>query len=302
MKKFTKVCLMIAAVMGGVGILLCGIAGAAGMRSKPGEVKQALEETGVYDDEDGFHIGFTDNWLGKLITQAVKIKNSDRYQISELERGNESAEETFDADAMKFLELSADMADITLKTAEGTDKVTVSMEYGYKRFFSCKMNGNTLVISYEQTSSAKKGPEIIVTVPKNFTLEEATLTADMGDITIEKNVLSCRIMTLTADMGNISIKGADVEKLSATADMGNITFYGSASKTLFAEADMGNVDLFISNSYKAYNYDISCDMGTVKLNGKNYGDYDGKTVIENEDATADMELSCDMGNITVKFE
>ena len=43
-------------------------------------------------------------------------------------------------------------------------------------------------------------------------------------------------------------------------------------------------------------------MGTVKLNGKNYGDYDGKTVIENEDATADMELSCDMGNITVKFE
>ena len=87
MKKFTKVCLMIAAVMGGVGILLCGIVGAAGMRSKPGEVKQALEETGVYDDEDGFHIGFTDNWLGKLITQAVKIKNSDRYQISELERG-----------------------------------------------------------------------------------------------------------------------------------------------------------------------------------------------------------------------
>ena len=63
-----------------------------------------------------------------------------------------------------------------------------------------------------------------MTVPKNFTLEEATLTADMGDITIEKNVLSCRIMTLTADMGNISIKGADVEKLSATADMGNITF------------------------------------------------------------------------------
>lgn len=300
MKKFTKVCLMIAAVMGGVGILLCGIAGAAGMRSKPGDVKQALEETGVYDDEDGFHIGFTDNWLGKLITQAVN--HSNRYQISELARGNESAEETFDTDAVKFLELSADMGDITVKTADGTDKVNVSMKYGYKRFFSCKMDKNTLVISYKPTGSVKEGPEITVTVPKKFALEESSFTADMGNITVEKDALSCRIMTLTADIGNIGIKGADVEKLSATADMGNITFYGSASKTLFAEADMGNVELFISNSYKAYNYDISCDMGIVKLNGKNYGDYDGKTVIENEDATADMELSCDMGNITVKFE
>ena len=300
MKKFTKVCLMIAAVMGGVGILLCGIVGAAGMRSKPGEVKQALEETGVYDDEDGFHIGFTDNWLGKLITQAVN--HSNRYQISELARGNESAEETFDTDAVKFLELSADMGDITVKTADGTDKVNVARKYGYKRFFSCKMDKNTLVISYKQTGSVKEGPEITVTVPKKFALEEASFTADMGNITVEKDALSCRIMTLTADMGNIGIKGADVEKLSATADMGNITFYGSASKTLFADADMGNIDLFLSDSYKAYNYDISCDMGTVKVNGEKYGDYDGKTVIENEGAGADMELSCDMGNITVKFE
>jgi hypothetical protein len=286
MKKFTKISLILAAILGGTGIILCGVATAFGAHMDGGTMQAALEKAGLYDEKDGFHIGFTNDGFWHAA------------------KGEEASEEAFAAEKIKNLEIKCDMADLTLEKGTDDGEVFVSMEDGYKKYFTCKLEGDTLHVEYvTKSASFSDGPNITVRIPDGMALDAADMECDIGNITVEADALQCDTLTLACDMGNIDISGAIVKNyLDMECDMGNCTFDGTVKGDIAAETDMGNINLTLAAAYEDYDYSISCDMGSVEINGEDYGEGDKKVNIENTGAFGKMELSSSMGSITVEFK
>ncbi|MGN0141485.1 MAG: DUF4097 family beta strand repeat-containing protein [Roseburia sp.] len=292
MKKFTKVSLIIAAVFAGLGILLCGIASAMGARSVV--IYQALEDTGIVSTENGLEIGITDNWkLWDILRDAGGWKK--------LVRGNESAAESFDVSEIRNIVIDADMADVTVKPKAG-DTIDVAMSYGYLKFFSCEQQGDTLTIKYSSKGNIEEGPDIQIQVPERVELKTMEIDADMSDLSLDDVVFVCEKLKISCDMASVELDRIECGELTVNCSMGSCTLEGSVRGDITAETDMGSVELRLDGAWGDYNYDISCDMGSVSVDGRDYSDFSARKEEKNPGAEATMELDSSMGDITVEFE
>jgi hypothetical protein len=300
MKKFTKISLIIAGVLGGIGIIFCGIARAFGGNLRGTDMKQILGKAGLYDEENGFHIGYISGI--NVDEDGIEIGNinvGNKFAY----KGNESAQCSFAVEQVKNLEVDCDMADMTVVTEQNGTEIAVSMEGGYERFFTCEMEKNTLHITYSPEGiNVSGGAEITISVPEGIQFDTVDIDCDMGKISAGQETISCNTLLLNCDMGDIDIYESQVKDLlKIYCSMGDCSFQGAADADIETDADMGNIDLAISGSFEDYNYSISCDMGNITVDGENYSNLSDKTNVENQGAGRNMELTCSMGNITVEF-
>ena len=156
---------------------------------------------------------------------------------------------------------------------------------------------------------------VTVTVPETAELQQVELSSDLGNVTAEH--ISARELYLSADMGEITATGVCVERLELDSDMGSISAEDiSVARSVYAESDMGEIslrgdmaDVFGECSMGSitlqtrgreedYNYDLTCEMGSVEVNGDPKGDRYSRT----NRAPCTMELHADMGNIEVTVQ
>lgn len=303
MKKFTKVSLIIAAVFVGIGLIFCCIA--AGMsggftnmyeRARAGEFDYAGWHFGdglYYDGEDTTELG----------------ARSDR-------------EDSFSAEKITEIEANIDLGDINFEKAQNADEVTVKIEKGYLQYYSCKMNGSVLEITYDTGSHHHnlKGADITVLLPERLELDSMDINTALGDIDLERMKINCsetNLYTALGDvtlsevtlygtldagtaLGNVEVIGGECEYAELESAMGDVKLEGAFKKGVNASTDMGDVkaDLYLEEN--AYNFDLSTDMGDVHLNGSKYSkDMSGSFEKISEGATADVTLNTNMGDVHV---
>ncbi|MBO5523955.1 MAG: DUF4097 family beta strand repeat protein [Roseburia sp.] len=324
MKKFTKISLIVVAALAGIGILLCGIASLMGGESgiwKNGEL--------VYGN---WHVGNHGIYY--------QGENGDRFDETDMERDSGSGAGTSDTEPASLPEahaatqeislaevenirLDIDAAELKIETSAISENIGVELLRGKEQYYSCFLEDNTLTVSYDtENYHFNNSPEIVITIPKGASFDTVTINtgAMAGEISFEE--ISCKNMELNVGAGEF-----DAEKLVVTEElkavigagsveiddgeyrnvilecgMGSLTLSGKVTGDIKGSCGMGEMALELYGKEADYNYNISCELGQIEVNGETYSNFSGTKKTENTGAVGTIELDCGMGSIDVEFK
>lgn len=372
MKKFTKVMLIIVAVMLGIGIVFCGISSVMG--AGPGTIRQ-MAESGELDY--GFlnfsGISHWDDWdddwddrhdtrhdlddlddLDDLERDRTAGNASDSSQDaangsagdpggsqssgnadgsaagqSSVAYGREEIDSStvvyrYDPAAVTKLDIDIDMATVIVTEGDAADQIAVELYRCKEQYYEGKMDGSALELEYDTENHihANNQAKITITLPKEMYLEKLELDAGATETRIDHTTLVCSNadievgagnvtvegftstgkFTVEAGAGNVEIRGGNYRDVKLDCGMGNFEMKGRVNGGLEADCSMGNMDLQLTGKETEYNYDLSCSMGDMNVNGYSHSVFSGSHHENNPDAIGTIRLDCSMGNIDLWVE
>lgn len=306
MKKFTKICLIIVAVMGGVGLVLCGIALVMG--ADPGTLRRMAQ--GGELRRGNWHIGPYGVYYKGEPEPRGEIDTGDRTEDSTY---------TYPVESIKNLELDVEAA--TLLFREGADDANVAVHLydGSETYFEGEMDGDTLSLSYDTNYYGLGYPnaEIVVELPAGMSFEKIDMDIGAAEVEFALSDLICGNLlldvgagnitagkiTVTGEMdvdigaGNVVIADGICQDIRLDCGVGRFTMQGVANGNVVARCGIGELKLDLEGDVSAYNYQLSCGMGNLEVNGTSYSLLGGSREITNPGAAKTIELDCGMGSI-----
>lgn len=328
MKKFTKVCLIIAAVLGGVGLLLCGIASVMGGY---GTIRQMADNDELnYGNwkigRDGIYYGIDeDDW------DADEQKDADTQGDA---AGGHVAGETIDGDGVAYtyvtgefanLDIDIGAAEVLFAEGEQEDAVVVTLYNCKKDYYAGTVKGDTLHIEYGPKNAAYNGKanmKLVIEIPAGmnfddididmgavnarFELEDVscnTLRMDVGAANVVADAFHVKeLLDVSVGAGNLEILDGTYEKIKLSCGMGSLNMQGAVSGDVKAECGMGDMNIRLEGNPDAYDYELSCGMGNMVVNGVKYSGIAGEHQIKNEGATGTVDVDCGMGSVDFTIE
>lgn len=303
MKKFTKVSLILAAVCAGLGIVFCGIGSALGASFT--NVKQMADEgdldIGNLHFGDGIYYGNNTGDEGAY----------DRNVIENIAIGE-----------IRNLKLKLDAADVNFELSEQAQEVTVELNYGYQKYFSCETKGDTLLVKYDKEHKLiNSDAEITITVPKVMELEGITIESGAGDVNFIGSGFSLRnleISTGAGDLmaqelnvselldvgggaGDIEIEQGTFGKVHVETGAGDCYLSGTVNGDLELETGAGNSELNLKGKESDFNYDLSTGVGEIVIGNTEYNGLSNSKEIKNEGAQKCISITSGVGEVEITF-
>jgi hypothetical protein len=300
MRKFTKICLWICLVLACLAALCFG-AGLA-MGSGPREVWKMVE-----NDELTIH-----DWnFGRQYV----IRTSEEEDAGQQEKTIDS----FPAEDILALDVELKYGELEfLESDSGEFEISVDAPAGFS--YVCKQEKETLV--FKDTSKGKRWNtvHVAVSIPAGTILEKAEITTNAGtvdagsglsaeklDFEIDAGKLMAKHITASEELeievgaGQAELSDFTAGELNAECGMGEIDLQGTAEGDVSAECGMGQITLELSGSESDYNYEISCGVGDVTVNGREYSGLSHEVSLDNG-AEKEVSLDCGIGEICVQIQ
>ena len=180
MKKFSKICLIIVAVLGGMGLLLGGISALLG--GGFGAIRRMAERGEL--DAGNWHI------------RPYELYYSSDEEDTEDDWGadDDAKVYTYEAAGIKNLDIDIDAAEIYVK--QGTDdKNLVVRTYGCKeKYYKGDMNKDTLQIQYEihKQFPDNYDAQIVIEIPEKMTFDTMDFDIGAADADFASGSVNCR--------------------------------------------------------------------------------------------------------------
>lgn len=263
-------------------------------------VAQTLQE-GVYFTPNGFYVGGQ-----KMFEDTTEL---------EFEAGKEME---FAADEIENLNI--ELAAGTFDIVEGDeDKIIIRSAKKIKASQSGKtLNVNTgKGVKVHLFGGSDGGNRVEITLPKGkefhtidleigagemdadaLLAEELELEIGAGEIKVDE--LACEKAKISVGAGKAVVDSGSAEELDLDVGMGDLWYAGSLTGDLDADCGMGNMDVRLDSKEEDYNYKIDVGMGNITVGNSSYGGMAHSREIDN-DAEADFDLDCGMGNIKIHF-
>lgn len=303
MRKFTRISLIVVAAMAGAGFVLMGIASAMG--AGYGTIRRMMQSGEL--NFDGWHFDNGFYWDGS--------DEDDDFQV------NAGGVYSYPVETIRNLDLDFDAADLKVLEGEDDSHIVVKIKGGKTDYFEGGMDGDTLKLSYGMKRQ-KSVPGITVEIPEGMSFGKLSMEIGASDVRFEPEDIVCEELSMDAGAGSVSFQDLQVTgKLSAAINAGNITFEdmvcqtaeldcdlgsvfmsGTIAGDLKAECNMGSIELCLAGNENDYNYDLSCDMGELSVNGEQYTDIGGSRKVTNQGAVGTIEVSCNMGTVYLDIE
>ncbi len=289
MKRYTKICLMIAGICLGVGLVCFSISAILG--GLRGENVWAAIKEGNYS------WGIGTDWGEEEIFR-VDDRNIEK------------------------LEVEVGIGELSIESYSGD---TYEVSYPEK-YVKCSQEGNRLHIKSKKKfhwlffSFGEKGnPKITVRVPEGSRLKEAvvstgaskaeikhleaeTIYLDTGAGELRANALiGKKEVTVDAGVGETHIENLQAGEAELSVGVGELYVGGSVSGDISADCGVGEINLELDNRETDFNYDISCGVGEISINGKDYSGL-GNSHTAQHDAEQDFEISCGVGEVTIRLK
>lgn len=338
MKKFAKNCLITAGIMLAIGILICGICFAIGGKEVFAQSDFSFPLTWLVEHEssEGFENDFNtdlENDSKNLVQKAGSIKNSVKkaknitgsldhfyndYPVYEKNHTNENVCKASDIQEISF---HLKGGDTTIKPSD-TDSFQISYNgHGKLQYF---ISDGTLHILgfYDKNKEIKSwdnyNDKLTVSIPASATISDYEFNIDAGGL-IVKN-LTCDQVSLnlgageatlkdfTANSfygevgaGSLTMKDAELQNFSADVGLGTIEYEGIVSGELDTKCGMGNIECKLDDRQEDHNFNISCSMGSIEVNGHDFSGFDFDHSIDNH-SNSTYNLTCAMGSIELNFK
>lgn len=303
MKKFTKVCLIIAAVCAGFGVVFCGIGAVLGASFS--SVKELADEGEL--DVGNWHIG-----------------EGIYYNASEGDEGeyDRNVSQNFPAEGIKKLKFDLDAADICLESSDSAQEYEVTLNCGYKKYFSCEQDGDTLVVTYDRKNKMiNSNVSITVVVPKTERLEALTIDSGAGDVEFTGDSFQIKKVTLDTGAGDVTAVGLDISELfdidcgagdveisqstfqdvSIDCGAGDFELYGEVKGDIDLSTGAGEANLILKGKESDFNYDLSVGVGGIEIDGRKSDGLSSSKKIENENATKTITVDSGVGEVEISF-
>ena len=209
----------------------------------------------------------------------------------------------------KVVNLSMDFGAAEVALIEG-DKYSIETRGLQEECINCYLNKEgTLVVSnnrrfnlnfWSHNRRSRIVPRILVTVPKNASVEKLRISVGAGKLVSRKISLACQSGSVSVDAGNLVLDGILGGKINVRCGMGNLEFKGSITGNINLDCGMGSVKLNLKGDPKRYSYDAKVGLGDFRFNGEKKSGV--CQIYNNQKLENHFSVNCGMGsvNITIK--
>lgn len=329
MKKFTKVCLIVAAVLGGVGLLLCGIAsvmggyGAIRQMADNGELNYGnwhINRYGIYYGDD------VDDWDENDADAATDTHgHTVDHTVTDKEADTDGVAYTYETAEIQNLDIDIGAANVFFEEGEQKDEIVVTLYNCKKNYYAGNVQDDTLHIEYEPKHTVYSGStdmKIVIAIPAGMDFADISIDIGAANVVYELADVSCNTLRMdvgaanvTADefhvkelfdvsvgAGNLVIEDGSYKNIKLSCGMGSLNMQGAVSGNVIASCGMGDMDIRLEGNPKAYDYNLSCGMGDMTVNGVKYSGIAGDHQIKNDGAAGTVDVDCGMGNVDFAIE
>ncbi len=231
---------------------------------------------------------------------------------------------TFPSYQVKKLELQAGFAHVIFNTAPD-EVIQVTAEDLADGTYLCEMQDDKLVVSYKPYNRIVHFPkhtktQITLLLPESFMFEHISLNLGAGKMNTEHFPLSCHDMNVVIGVGKWKAKQLSVtHNLHVEVGAGSVNLKQTKSGTLRLDCGagecfyngeigggfqidcaVGHCALQLTNKEQDFNYDISCALGEVKINGQGIRSVGFEKHRFHENALGNAVLQCGVGKITLE--
>lgn len=238
---------------------------------------------------------------------------------------NRMRTDTFAADEVRSLDLRIAAANVRTREAAGRE-IRVEAENLQEDRYTCELRSGKLVIAYRVNGivnlprSGGEKEEITVYLPAGLSLEYAVLEIGAGTIDLDAAPISCGTMDVEIGAGKwnaaqLSVSGRlDVQigagkarmkavtagSLSIDCGVGSGVYKGRVNGDIRVACGVGSCSLELDNKESDFNYDISCAVGSVRINGSRSKSFGARKSYKNDSALGTAVLDCSVGSIELR--
>lgn len=239
----------------------------------------------------------------------------------------EEKREQFAAEEVKKLELDIDCAEIEIAMEEGTEQIQVAVELEPEAEYRSDISGGRLRLSYKLRHRRKhihtgmETPRIKLTLPKDQSFEELILEVGAGSADLRRAEIRCDKVNFETGAGTIKagfleakesarlevgagkMELLDLQTKNAKVEcgVGAFSMNGKVETDLKVECGVGECEINLAGRETDYNYNVSCGIGKVRVNGTNLSGVGGKHRQENPDAAGRIDVSCGLGRVVLQI-
>lgn len=269
MKKFTKISLIISAIIVAIGIILCVTGGVMGVNFS--SVFWKITANGINIRPNGVDIGFgKDNiTLDKSLDSPLELKDNMSLEISTA--GG-------DIDIVKSTDgkFSA--------TAEG-----INMKWNVE-------DNKVILQAARNDDYSKSAGKVKVYVPEDYEFDNVEIDCGAGSMNTE--FINAKDLELNLGAGELIADKINTEDLDVECGAGNITINGSVTGDCNIDCSMGNIKVNLDQKENYFTYNIDGFLGGTRVNGSSYYGLVFDKNIDNDNARS-MDVSCAMGNVDI---
>lgn len=317
MKKFAKISLTIAGIMGLVGCLLCLISVIGG----GGTIISYANDEYVREQLEGRGGSLT----RRLLNMARHLDDGELpkdLDINGEDAGIEGLERHIDVGEVQGLSLHLGAGSFLLDEKAAGEGETIDLYIQGEGSCDYYVKNKTLYVE------GFKGHHVLDT---HFNKNVITLKFPMGmkfdEVEIEVGAgimeayhIDARDIETTVGAGALSLYQSKAQELSVdigagefcaqdmtsqeadlSVGVGSCSYAGSIARSLEAECNMGNIDLLLKGRESDYNYELECSGGNITMDSFETAAFAMEKEIDNKAADT-FELRCNLGNISVHFE
>lgn len=238
-----------------------------------------------------------------------------------------ASEESHTFTDVESLDLEVSMCDLTIYQHE-LDHIALTAQ-NVNSHFSCRQEGNTLVVKDDRPSSTKQNSmddalKLILYLPQKE-MDEISMEVSLGEIFIEQmnaytidiecdlgsfqaEDLICRELQFENNIGEVRFGQLQVsDSAKICTDTGDIELDLFEGPSLHTDCGIGNTVITASGAETDYNYKIDSQMGDSYVNHHHHthrddlDDIPDNTLTKDHHAGKNIEIQCGLGNITLNF-
>lgn len=289
MKKVTKGCVILAAVIGVIGAGLC----LAGMIIGPDWklLTEKLEEYSIWANDD--YVEQTNAFAGeeletiyaKLDTDATKEYEFTKEEVKSLsiQIGDESA-------AYLQLKTDADAKTIKVKSYNKEDDIEYDKE--------------DKELSIERDLKAHQGENdpIEVILPQNMKFDEVSVDMEGGGQFVADN-LSANSMEFEISAGTMQIEeGLEAQSCEIEVGAGEVSINRLEANASEMNCGTGNLSVNMAGKREDYTVEAKVGLGSVQVGEELVESGIGRTILNDNPTGKELHIECGLGDVEVEFE
>ncbi|MDE7203094.1 MAG: DUF4097 domain-containing protein [Lachnospiraceae bacterium] len=228
----------------------------------------------------------------------------------------------FEASDVKKLNLR--IAAATVRAEESTNgQIRVEAKNLQDDRYTCELRAGKLVITYKVEGVihlpifGQDETEITLYLPANLSLEHAALEIGAGSMYLDAVPISCDKMEVEIGAGkwkaahlsvsdnlNVEIgagkakmKGVTAGRLNVECGVGSSVYKGRVNGDIRVNCGVGSCSFQLDNKESDFNYDVSCAVGSVKINDNRLKSFASKKSYKNDLALGTAVFECGLGSI-----
>ena len=302
MRRWTKGCLIFAAIIFAVGIGCLLVAFGMGVPSQ--QAKSTVEKYVNYFDFFGV---FRDSdWLDELDSMSDIDDIDDIKEYFNNNHGNDMDEANvyeYSVSDVDSLEMEFKKADVRILPAETEDKITVKVDKASVSRFKEKCKNKTLELEYTTSRTNKHTAGVEIYLPQGVQWKKAELQLGAGTIDIQNPA------GLYADSIELEIGGgvlyADYiqgKKLDVELGAGQMELDYVDMENIDIEVAAGEAKVCLAGTKELYQSEIEVAAGEVKYGDETYSGLVNERKNHPKDAVKKISVQCAAGEVKITFK